>query len=396
MITVSPDGNRHAKYVICGEAPAREEVAQGRGFVGPSGRIVWPVLRRLAGLNREDCWVTNLCKHPLDNDESGDAKLSPEEFEACRFDLHAELSKLPNVERVLAVGALAAKALIGFRWCGMTVNNGMSYVLNHPATGAPLTVTPCWHPAAALRGGTGERDPIAWMGDAMAHFLMPRFQRRLDVPDWESAGFHIGEGALVGIDTEGLASSPECFTLANERQRVIYEPRDAARVFLMLRSRKVTLAYHNAPWDWKVLEAMGVHEPWRIPFRDTMELAYLRQTEPQGLKDLGCRHFGVDMPSWEEVVMPRYAEIVGNAVAGRVEAGTTVTTHSPKTGKAYKKPRVARTPEAAKLVRLKDPAKQAAAIGFEKPSLLLCPWDEMAEYATLDPFVTRALVKVLG
>ena len=78
MNYVPPSGSKDARFVVCGEAPAAEEVRMGRGFVGPSGKLLWPVMERLSGVSRDDCWVTNLSKTPLNNDESAEAKMSPE------------------------------------------------------------------------------------------------------------------------------------------------------------------------------------------------------------------------------------------------------------------------------------------------------------------------------
>ena len=397
-VRVAPDGNRNAGYVVCGEAPAMEEVRQGRGFVGPSGKLVWPVLRRLAYIVRDEVWTTNLCKHPLDNDGSdGDSKLSEEEFAECRSELCAELADLPNVHSVLAVGALAARALLGDDlWAGMTVNNGISYSVALNAWRS-VNVVPCWHPAAALRGAGDGKDPLAWMGDAMRHFPVARQRRAFtaDPPDWTvwDPRVHIVDAeGTVGVDTEGTPAAPECMTLGTLYNRYLVMPEDVPMAYARIRDER--LVFHNAPWDWAVLEAMGVAQPWAVDYRDTMEKAYLRQTEPQGLKDLGRRWLGVRMVSWEDTVMPYYGQLVRAAADGAIEAGTKVTTHSPKTGKAYKKPKVERTEAAKKLARLTDPHKLAGALGFEAPSLKLIPFDVFGEYATLDAWVTRQMAGV--
>jgi hypothetical protein len=157
-----------------------------------------------------------------------------------------------------------------------------------------------------------------------------------------------------------------------------------------------TVIYHNAPWDWAVLEAMGVDHPERVPFVDTMEMAYLKQTEPQGLKDLAYRHWGVRMRTFEDVVMPHYDSVVRAIALGKADAGTTITTHSPKTGKAYKKPKVERTAEAKALVRTENVDTLRTRIGeFPTPSLRFVPEAEMLEYATLDPYMTYKVYEAL-
>ena len=60
---VYPDGPIPAKLVIVGEGPGAVEVQQGRGFIGPSGQLLWH-LAEMVGVSRDNVWVTNsaLCK----------------------------------------------------------------------------------------------------------------------------------------------------------------------------------------------------------------------------------------------------------------------------------------------------------------------------------------------
>lgn len=55
---VLPDGPVPAKIAFVGEAPGQLEVAQGRGFIGPSGVLLWKMAAHV-GISREDVWVTN-------------------------------------------------------------------------------------------------------------------------------------------------------------------------------------------------------------------------------------------------------------------------------------------------------------------------------------------------
>src|SRR3954468_12034789 len=48
--------------LIVGEAPGHKETAEGRPFVGPSGQELNRYLLA-AGINRDDCYVTNICKY---------------------------------------------------------------------------------------------------------------------------------------------------------------------------------------------------------------------------------------------------------------------------------------------------------------------------------------------
>jgi uracil-DNA glycosylase len=68
MIEVPPSGPRNAKVMLVGEAPGFHEEEQGRPFVGESGKLLRKMLRA-AGLNFDDCFVTNVARvRPYGND----------------------------------------------------------------------------------------------------------------------------------------------------------------------------------------------------------------------------------------------------------------------------------------------------------------------------------------
>src|SRR5215204_5150267 len=51
-----------AKLMIVGESPSYVEVETGIPFTGPSGRELDRIAKD-AGFNRQNCWVTNVCKY---------------------------------------------------------------------------------------------------------------------------------------------------------------------------------------------------------------------------------------------------------------------------------------------------------------------------------------------
>lgn len=55
-------GNPSARLVIIGESPSFDELKTGQPFTGPSGRELDRLLKE-SGINRSDCWLTNVCKH---------------------------------------------------------------------------------------------------------------------------------------------------------------------------------------------------------------------------------------------------------------------------------------------------------------------------------------------
>lgn len=400
MTLVPPDGPVPCRFAVVGEAPASEEVRQGKGFVGPSGALLWPLMRHLALLNRSECYVDNLCQHPLDNDVDGDAKLSAEEFIACRTALWSRLTAV-RPERILAVGALAAKALLGDRYTTMDVCNGIGFEmwLDREAGCFP-TVVPTWHPAAALRPG-GE-DRLAYTGAAIAALREPRICPTVpaEVPEaciWtpRRATGAWGLTGPFGCDTEGTPDDPICMTVSTVRgPRWFVDAADVPAFFASGPDPSMHWVFHNAPWDWAVLRAMGAPPDFASRWRwsDTMELAYLRQTEPRGLKALGYRHLGLRMRSFEDVVQPHYDMMLRSVAEGLIAAHTTNVTVSPK-GRLLKRPRVVLDDSVKPLKRaLANPKLLAERMpGLPPATLRLVPKDELVEYATLDAWVTVKL-----
>lgn len=60
---VYPDGPNPARLAFVGEEPGDTELAEGRGFIGPSGQLLWHLAGHV-GIDRSEVWVTNaaLCK----------------------------------------------------------------------------------------------------------------------------------------------------------------------------------------------------------------------------------------------------------------------------------------------------------------------------------------------
>ena len=147
MARVEPDGPVPCDLAVVGESPGREEVKVGRGFVGPSGKILFGsegLLTALLERSRETVYVTNVCKVPLPDKEW--AKLTKYQQAYYYEELRAEMEKVgPKV--VLAFGRRAASALVpSFR--SITAAQGTPVW----GYGEQYIVVPLWHPAYILRG----------------------------------------------------------------------------------------------------------------------------------------------------------------------------------------------------------------------------------------------------
>tara|TARA_Y100000310_G_scaffold122525_2_gene121214 strand:- start:4640 stop:7063 length:2424 start_codon:yes stop_codon:yes gene_type:complete len=120
-------GNMESEVCIISEAPGKMEKAMKMPFSGPSGRYLWDCLRDL-GINRTNCYVTNVCKRELTIGEtkSNRSPVPKTELEHWEGLLEWELDQLPNVKYVVILGNLALQAIIGdtkiTNWRGSVVD----------------------------------------------------------------------------------------------------------------------------------------------------------------------------------------------------------------------------------------------------------------------------------
>lgn len=384
-----PGGAAPTDWAIVGEGPGKDEVRENRGFVGMSGELLWPMVERFAGLRRGQCWVSNVSKYRLDDNLPSDKKLKPAEFAACRDELLEELTWIARPKRVLAVGTIAARALMGDAFTDMDACNGMTWVDPHPERG--WTVVPCYHPAGALRGG-GE-GILAKMCRALEEWRKDTILTPVHDPRW------------LAIDTEGWPDDPQMLTWAMRSGQIIGNDRPIhsgvvypadVPTWWARETPGRTIVYHNALWDWRVVEAMGVPEPWRVPFEDTMERSYVRTCEPQGLKALAWKFLGHRMRNYDDVVRPYWEEMVTAYAEGFV-AGHTHTVYRPLKRGGFSKVGKEIVDEIAKPIQraLGNPELLAERLGFGGPSLRFVPRAEAEAYAVEDAVQTLLLREVL-
>ncbi|MDO9169145.1 MAG: uracil-DNA glycosylase [Methylobacter sp.] len=136
--TVFGSGNKHADWMIVGEAPGQSEDRQGLPFVGTAGQLLTEMLRAI-DLDREQVFITNVVKcRPPDNREPKSI-----EVETCKAYLlrqHALIK--PKI--ILALGHVAAQALLNTDE-SIAELRGKIHTLND----TPVVVT--YHPAHLLR-----------------------------------------------------------------------------------------------------------------------------------------------------------------------------------------------------------------------------------------------------
>lgn len=95
-----------AKYVLVGEAPGRDEVREGRPFVGVTGQLLMRMLNA-AGIARSDCYLTNAvkCKAPGN-------KVPAAALEACQESLLQELQAVPPDTPLMLMGRTARDGML--------------------------------------------------------------------------------------------------------------------------------------------------------------------------------------------------------------------------------------------------------------------------------------------
>lgn len=138
--TVFGVGNRHADWMIIGEAPGVEEDRRGEPFVGRAGKLLDAMLRA-AGFSRDEVFIANIlkCRPPRNRDPQ------PEEAAQCAPYLARQIG-LVQPKLILAVGRVAAQQLLH---TNAPVGRLRGRVHRLPDRDIPVVVT--YHPAYLLR-----------------------------------------------------------------------------------------------------------------------------------------------------------------------------------------------------------------------------------------------------
>lgn len=134
---VPGEGSPSAEVMLVGEGPGYQEDAQGRPFVGPAGKLLDEMLA-LAGLRREDVFITNIVKHrpPGNRDPLPDEKL------ACGEYLERQIAQLtPKLIVTLGRHSMAT-------FFGPTAKISQIHGTTKPWR--EIMAYACFHPAAAL------------------------------------------------------------------------------------------------------------------------------------------------------------------------------------------------------------------------------------------------------
>jgi DNA polymerase len=162
---VFADGNPLARILVVGEGPGREEDELGLPFVGPSGRLLDKMFAAIGLTRAENLYITNVVNWRPPGNRNPDTQelMLSRPFIARHVELH-------RPELVLAVGAIAASALLGTEE-GITRLAGKlsptvadfggrpCFALLHPAyvLRRPQEKAACWKHMKALRAEVDAR-----------------------------------------------------------------------------------------------------------------------------------------------------------------------------------------------------------------------------------------------
>ena len=104
------DGSFNSSIAIIAEAPGDSEVSKKLPLIGGSGTMLWSKLRAI-GLTRMETYITNVAKRQVSFGDSRRLPINKHELDLWNDLLLWELSQLPNLKYVVALGNYAVAAL---------------------------------------------------------------------------------------------------------------------------------------------------------------------------------------------------------------------------------------------------------------------------------------------
>lgn len=217
-----------AKLAFVGEAPASEEMDEGKPLIGPSGRT-FNALLRSANLNREEFLITNLFDTEVPNDEALERwKAGGPEVDAQTQRLMAEL-EAANPTVVVPLGTPAFYAFTGNRG-GILQNRGAITAANLIRPGQKLV--PTYHPAFVLRQWqmfpvvVGDLVRAAAQAEIGPRIILPRRELTLEptLQDIRDYLPRLLSSTLLSVDIETTAGQITDIGFAPDKEHAINIP----------------------------------------------------------------------------------------------------------------------------------------------------------------------------
>lgn len=318
-----------ARVLIVAMALDKEELAQDRPLVGPSGRLLWSCLKQ-GGIDRADCFILNICQEwPAGKNGAP----TPEQLDRFWDSFDAACGSFQG-HLALILGGDALERFTGLpggikAWGGYLVQADERQLLTRVRVvetayktttklhkkGDPRwmkvkevvipppfegLILPALHPAGVLRTGLATAPILASqcrrLGRALRGELKPVRTAYVTYPVlWSSSpeiAVDIETGGIDGgIVRLGMATDYDAFSVpwTSSAQGV---------ASTMLRRPETAFLFHNAGFDVPRLELAGA----RVlgPIRDTMLAAALLQPDlPKGLNAAASLY--LDGPRWKHL-----------------------------------------------------------------------------------------------
>lgn len=250
------DGTFFAQVAVIAEAPGPVEVKSKLPLSGGSGNLLWSKMRKHVGINRKDCYITNVCKRQVAFSNDIRKAIDAHELDLWQQLLLWEIGHLPNLRYILILGNYALNALTGengiTQWRGSVIDARVP----HHETGKLRTVQVicCNNPAAIFREPrldmvfgfdvhklkrvmSGEFHPVPVTTE-----MYPSVER---IAEWFDAA--IKSDDMVATDIESIAgetacvgfarSTSEAFCIAfRSRNENVYEPNEERWVRQMIQT----------------------------------------------------------------------------------------------------------------------------------------------------------------
>jgi len=325
---VPGDGPEDAEILCLGEAPGKVETHTLIPLTGPTGLEFNQLYLPLAGLRRDDVYVTNTVKHT----NTVNRKPTTADIALCvECQLRSELLKVkPKI--IILMGATAC-SLIADPGFDLEVQHGIPF--RGMLFGREYTLVPMWHPALGLHKTSAmtdllddwktfgrwliyqEADGSGIITDGSPYpqdvYLGSRDYRLVqymrDISDYFNSYCYEGYPSLIGVDTE--SHGPDDFSVQFSIQpgtarMVLCKDLDLMNDWMGWMNEALIcnseLVLHNAPADIPILERLGLSGGFK--YRDTMMESYELCRYPQALKALSYRLLGRKRKSWSETVTP--------------------------------------------------------------------------------------------
>ncbi|HEX6826525.1 MAG TPA: uracil-DNA glycosylase family protein, partial [Nitrospiraceae bacterium] len=390
---------------------------------------------RLAGLHREDVYVTNTVKCRPGQNKTPTEK---EAFTCGACHLPGEVAEC-EPEVIILAGGTACSLIPKLQ---LDVEHGIPQFVESTDWAIPVdytgVVVPMYHPALGLHD-TGRMFAMLHDWEQLKRYFEDYWLGEEDsysncfyqLETGAAVGRYLGNPArfrdvynVAGVDTEHVDGKPysvqislspgsAVMVLAND-----YRGIEDVVAWVNELPRDWQIALHNAPQDMDTLERMGITVPmWCL--RDTMQEAF-HLGLPQSLKVLGYRHCGVRMQQYEDLVVPHSkAALMAWMEQAIIYAGenlqdTTYKQLKTKVKEIVKPCKLERDLKRiykhtqkggeykswVKLAELEDVKRELDDVvdylgGYPKPGLIHVPLQEQVRYACRDADVTlRVAVKL--